>query len=119
MIDHITIRVSDLETTKKFYLQALKPLGYKILYGDDTFIGLGKGEKADTWFTVTDHKSGPVHVSWKADTKEEVDVFYRAALEAGGKDNGAPGTREEYHANYYGAFVLDPDGNNIEAVFSN
>lgn len=119
MIDHVTIRVSDLGVTENFYLQALEPLGYKLIQGDDKFIGLGKDEKADTWFTISESKSGPVHIAWKADTKEEVDAFYKAALEAGGKDNGAPGIRGQYHGNYYGAFVLDPDGNNIEVVYGN
>lgn len=119
MIDHVTIKVSNLEVTKEFYLKALEPLGYKLLHAEGAFIGLGKDNKADTWFAASDQKSGPVHISWKADTKEEVEAFYKAALQAGGQDNGAPGIRMEYHENYYGAFVLDPDGNNIEAVFGN
>lgn len=119
MIDHITIRVNNLEITKQFYQEALKPLGYILVQGDSEFIGFGKDGKADTWFTIDRPTSGPVHISWKADSREVVDEFYKAALAAGGKDNGAPGIRSEYHANYYGAFVLDPDGNNIEAVFGN
>lgn len=119
MIDHVTIRVKNLEVTKKFYLEALKPLGYTLLHGDNEFIGFGKNGKADTWFTINKPTSGPVHISWKADSKEVVDEFYKVAIAAGGIDNGAPGTRAEYHADYYGAFVLDPDGNNIEAVFGN
>ena len=119
MLDHVTIRVQDLNVTKDFYSKALAPLGYSVLHGDDQFIGFGKDGKADTWFTIDKSKSGPVHISWKVDSKEIVDEFYKAALAAGGKDNGAPGTRAEYHDDYYGAFVLDPDGNNIEAVFGN
>jgi len=105
MIDHVTIRVSDLEATKKFYLKALEPLGYKLLHDDADFFGLGKENRIDTWFTTNPSKSGPVHIAWKADSKEVVDAFYNAALEAGGQDNGAPGTHNEYHENYYGAFV--------------
>lgn len=119
MIDHVTIRVSNLDTTKEFYLKALAPLGYKLLHDEAEFFGLGKDDKIDTWFTTHQANSGPVHIAWKATSKEEVDAFHKAALEAGGKDNGTPGIRHEYHNNYYGAFVLDPYGNNIEAVFGN
>jgi catechol 2,3-dioxygenase-like lactoylglutathione lyase family enzyme len=117
MIDHVTIRVRDLETTKAFYLQALKPLGYELIMGDNEFIGLGKEGVPDTWFITAKEISGPVHVAWKASAKDEVDEFYSAALAAGAKDNGAPGLRPEYGETYYGAFVIDPDGNNVEAVF--
>ena len=119
MIDHVTIRVQDLQATRKFYTNALQPLGYSVLHGDDEFIGFGRDGKADTWFTLHKQRSGPVHVAWKAATKEEVDAFYKAALTAGGKDNGAPGIRAEYHETYYGAYVLDPDGNNVEVVYGN
>lgn len=124
MLDHITFRVSDIKKAEAFYTAALKPLGYSLSF-DQTFddsvrvIGFGKGGKIDTWFTADKPVSGPAHISWKAESKEQVDEFYKAALAAGGKDNGAPGIRTEYHENYYGAFVLDPDGNNVEAVFGN
>ncbi len=124
MLDHITFRVSDIQKTEAFYSAVLKPLGYTLSY-DHTFddnvrvIGFGKDGKIDSWFTAGTPVSGPAHISWKADSKEQVDEFHKVALVAGGKDNGAPGIRTEYHANYYGAFVLDPDGNNIEAVFGN
>jgi catechol 2,3-dioxygenase-like lactoylglutathione lyase family enzyme len=121
MIDHVTLRVKDIEKTLTFYSAALKPLAYSLLF-DKTFgevrvLGFGKGKKLDTWFTTDRPVSGPTHICWKADSKEQVDKFYKAALAAGGKDNGAPGFRPEYHEKYYGTFVLDPDGNNAEAVF--
>lgn len=124
MLDHITFRVSDIDKTDAFYSAALKPLGYSRTF-DQTFddnvrvIGFGKSGKTDTWFTTDKPASGAAHIAWKANSREEVDQFYKAALAAGGKDNGAPGVRTEYHENYYGAFVFDPDGNNVEAVFGN
>lgn len=119
MIDHVTLRTSNLEATKEFYLKALEPLGYKLLHDDAEFFGLGKDNRIDTWFTTNQTNGGPVHIAWKAASEEEVDAFHKAALEAGGKDNGVPGIRSEYHENYYGAFVIGPDDNNIEAVFGN
>lgn len=123
MLDHITCRVRDIEQTAYFYTQALKPLGYALTF-DQTFddvrvIGFGKNGKNDTWFTMDRPVSGPTHICWKAHSTQEVDEFYKAAINAGGKNNGAPGIRKEYHENYYAAFVLDPDGNNIEVVFGN
>jgi len=123
MIDHVTVRVADMEATKAFYSKALAPLGYSKTFEQDfdsvKVTGFGKGGKTDTWFTTDKPVSGPVHLAWKAASKEEVNVFHKEALMAGGKDNGAPGNRPEYHKNYYGAFVLDPDGNNVEVVFGN
>jgi catechol 2,3-dioxygenase-like lactoylglutathione lyase family enzyme len=122
MIDHMTYRVRDLKKTKAFYQAALKPIGYEVGY-EGVHDGVGilgfiSGGKIDTWFVegVTP-VSGPTHVCWAAKSRDEVDAFYKAALAAGGQDNGAPGLRPHYHAQYYGAFVLDPDGNNAEAVF--
>ena len=121
MIDHITVRAGDIEATKTFYVGALEPLGYTLSFEQEfdgvKVIGFGKSGKIDTWFTTDRPISGPVHICWSADSKEEVDAFYGAALGAGGKGNGAPGLRPEYHEKYYGAFVLDPDGNNVEAAF--
>ena len=126
MIDHFTLRVRDLAATRAFYSRALAPLGYRVAY-DAVHDGVGvlgfgaelpgAGLKIDTWFI--DHTvpvSGPTHLSWRAGTRAEVDAFHAAALAAGGRDNGGPGVRAHYHADYYGAFVLDPDGNNLEAV---
>ena len=123
MIDHMTFRVSDIEKTKAFYSKSLAPLGYELAFdkefGPVSVIGFAKNGKIDTWFTTDRPVSGPTHIAWVADSEEQVNSFYEAAIKAGGKDNGKPGKREIYHPNYYGAVVFDPDGNNIEAVFGN
>lgn len=124
MIDHFTFRVSNIEATARFYSAALSPLGYSMSF-DQTFddhvrvIGFGKDGKTNTFFAAEAPTSGPAHIAYKAQSRREVDEFHKLALDAGGKDNGAPGMRPEYHENYYGAFVFDPDGNNIEVVFGN
>ena len=132
MLDHMTFRVTDMAKTKAFYSAALAPLGYRVSYEGHHgahILGLGHpdaaepdGIKTDTWFIdgPSPH-GGPsattgCHLCWKAASRAEVDAFYHAAIAAGGKDNGAPGLREHYHPHYYGAFVLDPEGNNMEAV---
>jgi catechol 2,3-dioxygenase-like lactoylglutathione lyase family enzyme len=125
MIDHMTILVSDYRRSIKFYLQALNPLGYAMtLELDDVtyphlpsafFAGLGANGKADLWLRPG-KVVAPTHVAFRADSRAIVDAFYREALKAGGTSNGEPGLRPEYDANYYAAFVLDPDGYNIEAV---
>lgn len=123
MIDHITIRVSDLVKTVAFYTATLAPLGYKLDFDQEfdgvRVVGFGRDGKIDMWFTADKPVSGPVHLALQADTREAVDAFYAAALHAGGRNNGAPGPRPEYHENYYAAFVFDPEGNNVEAVFGN
>lgn len=121
MLSHMTLRVSDIDTTREFYKKTLAPLGYSLEF-DKNFdgvqvIGFSKEGVLDTWFTTNTPVSGPSHFAYKANSKEEVDAFHKVGLEAGGKDNGKPGLRPEYAENYYGAFILDPDGNNIEAVF--
>ncbi len=132
MLDHMTFRVTDIAKAKAFYSAALAPLGYSVCleghYGAN-IVGFGfpdasqpEGSKMDTW--LIDGPSpygGPAttsgcHLAWQAESRAQVDAFYKAAIEAGGKDNGAPGLRPHYHPNYYGAFVIDPEGNNIEAV---
>lgn len=123
MIDHVTFKVQDIAATKAFYEKALKPLGYTLSF-DQVFdgvsvIGFGKDGKIDTWFTTDTLASGPAHLCLRAETQGEVDAFYAEAIAAGGKDNGAPGVRTEYHDKYYAAFVFDPNGNNIEVVFGN
>jgi len=123
MIDHMTFRAKDIEKSKTFYEAALAPLGYKLafdgVHDGVRIIGFGYNGKIDTWLMDVKPTTGHTHLAWAAQSKEQVDQFYQAALKAGGKDNGAPGLRPHYHANYYGAFVLDPDGNNIEAVCHN
>src|SRR5262249_52456107 len=120
MIDHLGIPVSDYARSKAFYLQALAPLGYGVVLefgsGDHASVGLGAGGKPDLWLSPGKRLSQRLHIAFTAETRAIVDDFYRAAIKAGGVDNGEPGIREHYHPNYYGAFVLDPDGHNIEAV---
>jgi catechol 2,3-dioxygenase-like lactoylglutathione lyase family enzyme len=123
MIDHIGIDVSDLERSKTFYQRALAPLGYALLMevpaaltGHSDVAGFGEAPKPDFWISRGTANRPPVHVAFRAANRKMVDAFYRAALAAGGKDYGAPGLRPHYHPNYYGAFVIDPDGHNIEAV---
>jgi catechol 2,3-dioxygenase-like lactoylglutathione lyase family enzyme len=123
MIDHTGFAVSHLERSKTFYAAALRPLGIGLIMevtaeqtGAGSHAGFGIADKAFFW--IGDHGSpcSGVHIAFTAESRAQVDQFYRAALNAGGRDNGAPGLRPHYHENYYGAFVLDPDGNNIEAV---
>jgi catechol 2,3-dioxygenase-like lactoylglutathione lyase family enzyme len=115
MLDHISLAVSDIEASKKFYTAALAPLGYTVIMEFGQGAGLGAGGKPDFW--IHQAETGPsTHIAFASDDRTTVDAFHAAALEAGAKDNGAPGVREMYHPSYYGAFVFDPDGNNIEAV---
>jgi len=115
MIDHLGISIQDLQKSKEFYLKALKPLGYGIVMEFETAVGFGPKGKPAFWI-APGKASGHVHVALIATTRAQVDAFYEAALQAGGRDNGKPGLRAHYHPDYYGAFVFDPDGNNIEAV---
>ena len=118
MLDHIGLAISDYQTSKAFYSTVLAPLGVVLIVEYEGWAGYGKrgAAKADFWFGEDEIVHPPMHIAFAADNREQVDKFYTAALEAGAKDNGAPGLREIYHPNYYGAFVLDPDGHNIEAV---
>ena len=118
MIDHVGVNVSDYERSRDFYTRALAPLGYSLLMEPMPGIGgFGKDRKPDFWIAQPrEPTTRNVHVALAAPDSETVDAFHAAALEAGGTDNGEPGLREIYHPTYYGAFVLDPDGNNIEAV---
>lgn len=119
VIDHITIGVSDLERSRRFYERALIPLGFSQIGapledGQEIEFGL---EEAPNFAISTIYPTGaPVHVAFAADRREQVDAFHAAALAEGGRDNGAPGLRPKYSDDYYGAFVLDPDGHNVEAV---
>jgi catechol 2,3-dioxygenase-like lactoylglutathione lyase family enzyme len=124
MIDHVGFPVSDYARSKFFYEKALAPLGYALVMevtaaqteSGSPAAGFGIGGKPDFWIGGEGGLSKPLHVAIAANDRSAVDAFYRAALAAGGKDNGAPGLRPQYHPNYYGAFVLDPDGHKIEAV---
>ncbi len=116
MIDHVGISVKNLETSKAFFKAALEPLGYSLKYEWDGGAGLGTEKFTDFWLKSETPVSGPIHLAFSAKNRKTVDAFYKAAMQAGGRDNGGPGLRPDYHENYYGAFVFDPDGNNIEAV---
>jgi catechol 2,3-dioxygenase-like lactoylglutathione lyase family enzyme len=123
MLDHIGLAVSDFARAKAFYEEALKPLGVSTVMevsveetGADAHAGFGAAGMPFFWIGTGAKPKGGTHVAFTAETRAEVEAFYRAALSAGGRDNGAPGLRPHYHPNYFGAFVLDPDGNNIEAV---
>lgn len=125
LIDHVTLAVSDYAHSKAFYEKALAPLGVKPLMEFGKACGFGRAQKPDFWIgegpasfqrpeqmvLIT-----PMHIAFAARTRAEVDDFYTAALAAGARDFGKPGVREHYHPHYYGAFVLDPDGHDIEAV---
>jgi catechol 2,3-dioxygenase-like lactoylglutathione lyase family enzyme len=123
MIDHIGMPVRDIARATEFYLKALAPLGISIIMqisaeqtGNGAAVGFGAEGKPFFWIGEGDKAGDRVHVAFAAPSRADVDAFYEAAMAADAKDNGAPGLRPQYHANYYGAFVLDPDGNNIEAV---
>ena len=116
MIDHVGLGVSDLEQSRAFYQQTLHPLGYRVLLERDGSVGFGRNDKPDFFIHVNRPVSGPTHVAMASPDRATVDAFHAAGLAAGGRDNGLPGPRPHYHRDYYGAFILDPDGNNIEAV---
>jgi catechol 2,3-dioxygenase-like lactoylglutathione lyase family enzyme len=122
ILDHVGYPVSDFARSKAFYSAALQPLGIHLIMeigkditGKDEHAGFGK-DKPDFWIGTGKAALSGVHIAFMAEDRGKVDAFYKAALAAGGRDNGPPGLRPHYHATYYGAFVLDPDGNNIEAV---
>jgi catechol 2,3-dioxygenase-like lactoylglutathione lyase family enzyme len=119
MIDHLGLTVADYERSKAFYAQALAPLGYAVIMEVTEvgpWLGLGVGGKPDFWLGHGAATAPRLHVAFRAQDRATVRAFYEVAIKAGAKDNGPPGLRPEYHPNYYGAFVLDPDGHNIEAV---
>jgi catechol 2,3-dioxygenase-like lactoylglutathione lyase family enzyme len=122
MIDHTGVSITDPKKSRSFYEKALAPLGYKIIMevpvehtGGVMVLGMGVPPKPDFWLHEGTAQTPRVHIAFRADDRAQVDAFYQAAIAAGGKDNGPPGPRPHYHAGYYGAFVLDPDGHNIEA----
>jgi catechol 2,3-dioxygenase-like lactoylglutathione lyase family enzyme len=118
MIDHLGFGVSDYAASMAFFKAALAPLGYAIAMEGPPGAGAGLGRqgKPTLWIHPTDEKPAKLHLAFSADSRAEVDAFYKAAIAAGGKDNGGPGLRPHYHPNYYGAFVIGPDGHNVEAV---
>jgi predicted lactoylglutathione lyase len=119
MIAHTSVGVKDYVASKVFYEKALSPLGYAVQMDlpDYKAVGFAQGGKMDFWVGQTEKTISGVHIAFTAQSREEVEAFYKAGLEAGGKDNGAPGYRKEYSPGYYGAFVYDFDNNNIEAVW--
>ena len=134
VLDHIYVDVSDYERSKAFFAHALAPLGIELVMERDRVAGFGRSQKPELWIRSAQvqpsdpcgsttrqtsdetHLISPIHIAMSATSRVEVDDFYREALAAGGRDNGAPGVHSEYHPTYYGAFVLDPDGHNLEAV---
>jgi catechol 2,3-dioxygenase-like lactoylglutathione lyase family enzyme len=116
VIDHLKLHVRDVERSRAFYERALAPLGYRaMLEPAPGVVGFG-ADRPDFWIARDEQAAGFAHVAFLAETTDLVDAFHRAAVDAGGRDNGAPGQRPQYHPRYYGAFVLDPDDNNVEAV---
>ena len=115
MIDHTALYVSDVNAAKRFYTQALEPLGYKLMFEVGDWLGFGDAEMPNLGVVRRDQAGGG-HVAFSSPDRETVDRFYAAAIAAGGSDNGGPGLREHYHPTYYAAFVRDADGNNLEAV---
>jgi catechol 2,3-dioxygenase-like lactoylglutathione lyase family enzyme len=116
ILDHIGYNVSDFAKSKEFYLQALAPLGIGIAVEGEGWTMFGRSGKPQLWIGAFGAVPSGIHVAFAADNRDQVRTFHAAALAAGGRDNGAPGLRPHYHPNYYGAFVFDPDGNNVEAV---
>jgi catechol 2,3-dioxygenase-like lactoylglutathione lyase family enzyme len=126
MIDHTGVVVSDFARSREFYRRALEAIGYQVLAefpaavtGGSDVAGFGVPPKPDFWIYEGRPNVPPIHVAFRVEQRSLVEAFYRAALAAGGRDNGAPGPRPHYHQHFFGAFVLDPDGHNIEAVCHN
>ena len=116
MFDHVVFGVSDYAASKAFFLKALEPLGVAVALEGPLGVELSAKGKASLCMFQTEEKPAHHHLAFTAENRRQVEAFYRTALEAGGKDNGAPGLRPHYHANYYAAFVIGPDGHNIEVV---
>lgn len=116
MIDHIGITVRDLAASKAFFAAALAPLGMRVVMEFPDAVGMGPPGKPGFWLGAGGTPSGPMHIAFAAADRRAVDAFHQRAIAAGGRDNGAPGIRAHYHPDYYGAFVIAPDGHNVEAV---
>lgn len=117
MFDHVVFSTSDYQASKTFYLKALAPLGIKILSENELGIELSSDGETSLCIRRVEEKPSHLHIAFKAESRQQVQDFYHAALEAGAKDNGAPGIRPNYSGRYYAAYVLDPDGHNIELVY--
>ena len=116
MIDHMGFAVADMGRSRAFYEAALAPLGLSVLRAGDNWAAFGAARHTEFWIGTYGPPPGRVHFAFVANDRAAVEAFYAAAMKAGGKDNGPPGIRENYHRNYYAAFVIDPDGHNVEAV---
>ena len=116
ILDHIGLAVRDFAKSATFFRRSLAPLGIQTVLEGEGWAMLGKDGRPEFWIGVHGIPPGPIHIAFAAESREQVHEFHRAALAAGGRDNGAPGIRAKYHPDYYGAFVFDPDGHNIEAV---
>ena len=117
MFDHVVFGVSDYAASKAFFLKALEPLGVAVLSEGPLGIELSADGETSMCFAQTVEKPAHLHLAFAAKNRQQVEAFHRAALAAGGKDNGAPGLRPQYSGKYYAAFVIGPDGHNIEAVY--
>lgn len=117
MYDHLGIKVSDLAASIRFYEAALAPLGHVLGSHDDSYAGIGPADAPALWLYASKDAKGPgTHIAFRAASHKAVDAFYKAGLKAGASDNGGPGPRPDYSPTYYAAFLIDPDGNNVEAV---
>jgi catechol 2,3-dioxygenase-like lactoylglutathione lyase family enzyme len=116
MIDHVGLNVRDLAASKRFYERSLVAIGYELMMEFDEAAGFGKDGKPDFWLMAREPTGGSTHVAFACDDRKSVDFLHAAAVAAGGTDNGTPGLREQYAPNYYAAYVIDPEGNNVEAV---
>ncbi len=115
-LDHIGFAVKDFKLSRKFYVNALAPLGITVVMEGENWAMMGKNGKGAFWFGTYGQTPGPIHLAFEAEGRKQVKAFHLTATNLGAKDNGAPGLRPQYHPNYYAAFVIDPNGHNLEAV---